>query len=374
MKLNSILTGLLTSASLFVFAQNTIVDTIVSNGIDRSYRLYVPAAYNGSTARPILFDFHGYGSNAQQQQLYSNFMPIADTANFLVVYPQGTSIGGQQYWNAGQGIGGANDLLFVSSLLDTIKAHYNIDENSVYSCGMSNGGFMSHSLACTFNDKIAAIASVTGTIFTPQYLSCVPNRAVPVMQIHGTADVVVPYVGQVGVESVETTINYWVGNNNCNTTPVFTNVPNTNLFDGCTAEHYVYNGGDNGSTCELYKIIGGAHSWPGAPFIIGVTNQDFNASLQMWLFFKKYKLNQLVGINEQNQENTISIYPNPSQSNIYIKTPEGVDANTQIVDINGKIVVEGKERQLSIDLIPAGVYSVLISTKNGRVAKRLVKL
>lgn len=374
MKLKSILTGLLASASLFVFAQTTIVDSIVSDGINRAYRLYVPAAYTGSTARPLIFNFHGYTSNAEQQQLYSNFMPIADTANFLVVYPQGTSIAGQPYWNAGQGGVPANDLLFVSSLLDTLKAHYNIDENSVYSCGMSNGGFMSHSLACTFNDKIAAIASVTGTIFTPQYTSCVPNRAVPVMQIHGTADPVVPYIGQVGVESVETTVNFWVDNNNCNTTPVVTNVPNTSLFDGCTAEHYVYNGGDNGSSCELYKIIGGAHTWPGAPITIGVTNQDFNASLQMWLFFKKYKLNQLVGVEEQGQENNISIYPNPSESVVYIKTPAGVDANTQIVDINGKIVVESKERQLSIDLLPAGVYSVLISTKNGRVAKRLVKL
>jgi polyhydroxybutyrate depolymerase len=371
MKLKSIFTGLLISASLFAFSQTTIIDSIVSDGINRSFRLYVPAAYTGSTARPLLFDFHGYTSNAQQQQFYSNFMPIADTANFLVVYPQGTSIGGQPYWNAGQG--GTNDLLFVSSLLDTLKAHYNIDDNSVYSCGMSNGGFMSHSLACTFNDKIAAIASVTGTIFTPQYTSCVPNRAVPVMQIHGTADAVVPYIGQVGVESVETAVNYWVTNNNCNTTPVFTNVPNTSILDACTAEHYVYNGGDNGSTCELYKIIGGGHTWPGALVSIGVTNQDFNASLKIWLFFKKYKLNQLVGIKEQNQENAISIYPNPSQSIIYIKTPEGVDANTQIVDINGKIVVESKERELFVEKLPAGVYSVLIITKTGRTAKRLVK-
>lgn len=373
MKLKSILTGLLTSASLFAFSQATIVDSIISDGIYRSYRVYVPAAYTGSTARPLVFDFHGYTSNAQEEQFYSNFMPIADTANFLVVYPQGTSIGGQPYWNAGQGGVPANDLLFVSSLLDTIKAHYNIDDNSVYSCGMSNGGFMSHSLACELNDKIAAIASVTGTIFTPQYLSCVPNRAVPVMQIHGTADAVVPYIGQVGVESVETAVNYWVENNNCNTTPVFTNVPNTNLLDGCTAEHYVYTGGDNNTSCELYKVIGGGHTWPGALFTIGVTNQDFNASLKIWLFFKKYKLNQLVGLNEEVQENNVSIYPNPSKSIIYIKTPEGVDTNTKIVDINGKIVAESKERQLGIDLLPAGVYSVLISTKNGRIAKRLVK-
>lgn len=371
MKLKHILTGLLTSASLFVFSQATIVDSIVSNGIYRSYRVYVPAAYTGSTARPLVFDLHGYTSNAQEQQFYSNFMPIADTANFLVVYPQGTSIGGQPYWNAGQG--GASDLLFISDLIDTLKNNYNVDENSVYSCGMSNGGFMSHSLACELNDKIAAIASVTGSMFTQQYQSCVPNRAVPIMQISGTADAVVPYIGQVGVEHIDTVVKYWVENNNCNPSAQFTNVPNTNMLDGCTAEHYVYSGGDNGSTCELYKIVGGGHTWPGALFNVGVTNQDFNASLKIWLFFKKYKLNQLVGIKEEVEENNISIYPNPSKSLIYIKTPEGVEVNTKIVDINGKIVVESKGHQITIDLLPAGVYSVLISTKNGRVAKRLVK-
>ena len=97
-------------------------------------------------------------------------------------------------------------------------------------------------------------------------------------------------------------------------------------------------------------------------------------NFEIWLFFKKYKLNQLVGIKEEAQENNISIYPNPSKSIVYIKTPEGVNVNTQIVDIKGKIVVESKEHQLSIDLLPAGVYSVLISTKSGRVAKRLIKL
>lgn len=372
MNIKSILTGLLTSASLFAFSQTTIIDSIVSDGIYRSYRIYVPAAYTGASARPLIFDFHGYTSNAQQEQLYSNFMPIADTANFLVVYPQGTSIGGQPYWNAGQG--GANDLLFVSSLLDTLKNHYNIDDNSVYSCGMSNGGFMSHSLACTFNDKIAAIASVTGTMFTQQYQSCVPNRAVPIMQISGTADATVPYIGQVGVEPVETVVNYWVENNNCNQSAQFTNVPNTNMLDGCTAEHYVYAGGDNGSSCELYKIIGGGHTWPGALFTIGVTNQDFNASLQIWLFFKKYKLNQLVGIKENSQANQIFIYPNPSKSTICIKGVESNNVNIKIADINGKIMLESKECQLSIDMLPAGVYSVFITTKTGSTTKRLVKL
>jgi polyhydroxybutyrate depolymerase len=61
---------------------------------------------------------------------------------------------------------------------------------------MSNGGYMSHTLACELSNRITAIASVTGSIFNTQYGSnCHPMRPVPVMQIHGTNDPTVPYIG-----------------------------------------------------------------------------------------------------------------------------------------------------------------------------------
>lgn len=371
-KIKLILTGLFLQTSLFVFAQTTVVDSIISNGIHRSYRIYIPASYNGNTAFPLVFDLHGYTSNASQQQLYSNFMPIADTANFLVVYPQGTSLGGQPYWNAGQG--GASDIQFISELIDTLKNNYTIDANSIYSCGMSNGGYMSYTLACTLNDKIVAVASVTGSMFTTQYNTCNPNRAVPTMQISGTADATVPYMGGTGTMHIDSVVKYWVENNNCNASAQFTNVPNTNLFDGCTAEHYVYSGGDNGSSCELYKINGGGHTWPGSPFTVGVTNQDFNASLKIWLFFKKYKRNQFVGINETVNTTTINIYPNPSTSVLNIEALDNTTTTAIIYDLNGKKLVETTNKQIDVSQFPQGVYSVVLISGNYRTLKKMVKL
>ena len=55
-----------------------------------------------------------------------------------------------------------------------------------------------------------------------------------------------------------------------------------------------YNGGDNGTTVEHYKIIGGGHSWPG----LGSGNMDIHASKEIWKFFNKYDLNG--SINNQN--------------------------------------------------------------------------
>jgi glycosyltransferase involved in cell wall biosynthesis len=52
-------------------------------------------------------------------------------------------------------------------------------------------------------------------------------------------------------------VSYWVQFNHCSLSPIFTNVPNISTSDNCTAEHYVYSGGDAGSSVELYKVISG---------------------------------------------------------------------------------------------------------------------
>ncbi|MES2139248.1 MAG: T9SS type A sorting domain-containing protein [Bacteroidota bacterium] len=371
-KIKTILTGLLISTSLFLSAQTTIVGNIMSGGINRSYRLYIPAAYTGTVPRPLVLDFHGYTSNAANEQLYSNFMPIADTANFLILYPEGTSLNGQPYWNAGISNTGVNDVQFISDLIGTIKNNYAVDPNSVYSCGMSNGGYMSHTLASTLGNKIAAIASVTGSMFYSQLYSSTTSRAVPVMQISGTGDATVPYAGNTNSLPIDTLVKYWASINNCNPTPVFTAVPDVNTGDGCTAEHYVFSGGTSGATVELYKIIGGGHAWPGSPYIIGVTNLDFNASLQIWLFFRKYKLNQFVGINELVSADNSRIYPNPCTNVVYI---DGENIGTiMIMDLNGKVVMETNKKQIDVSSLAKGVYSVVIVSENYRSVKKLVKL
>ncbi len=59
-------------------------------GVARTYEFYVPKAYDGTAAVPVLFDFHGYGSNAIEQVIYSNFQPLAEANDFLIVAPDGS--------------------------------------------------------------------------------------------------------------------------------------------------------------------------------------------------------------------------------------------------------------------------------------------
>lgn len=371
-KTKNILTGLLISTSLFISAQTTIVNSIVSGGISRSYRLYIPAAYTGNTSRPLVIDFHGYTSNASNEQLYTNFMPIADTANFLILYPEGTTLNGVPYWNAGISNTEVNDVQFISELIGTLKNNYAIDANSIYACGMSNGGFMSHTLACVLNNKIAAIASVTGSMFYSQYSNCSPNRPVPVMQISGTADATVPYAGNTTMLPIDTLVKHWVVKNNCNLSPQIDTLPDINTGDGCTAIHYVYGGGTAGATCELYKIIGGGHSWPGSPYIVGTTNLDFSASLQIWRFFRKYKLNQFMAISELSSTDNVNIYPNPCTNLLSI---DGGQIETIVIkDLNGRVVMETNKKEIDVSSLAKGIYSVVLISGNYRSVKKLVKL
>jgi polyhydroxybutyrate depolymerase len=360
----------------YIVAQNstTIIDSILSGNLQRTYRLYVPKNYDPLKSSALIIDMHGYSSNATQEQAYSNFMPIADTANFFVVYPNGTVYSGMQFWNAGLSTSLVNDVAFISDLIDHIRSQFSIDANSVYACGMSNGGFMSHTLACSLSNKIAAIASVTGSMFATQYGTCVPNRVVPVMQIHGTADNTVPYTGNSSMIAIDTLMKYWVKNDKCNILPEITNVPNINLADSCTAIHYLYKGGELGATCELYKIVGGGHSWPGSLFKIAVTNQDFNASEKIWLFFRKYRLDKLAGLSEEKPVAKVNMYPNPCIDYLNVEYENAVSIS--IVDITGKEIIHTtNQKQINVSALAKGIYSVVvISRDKQQVVKKLVKL
>lgn len=368
--------SLLLLAGFFVSAQTgvTVVDSINSSSIYRTYRLYKPLSYTGSQAYPLVINMHGYTSNALQQQYYGNFMPIADTAKFLIVHPQGTKDpSNQPYWNAGISPTGANDLLFISQLIDSLKAIYNIDPNAIYSTGLSNGSFMSNYLACNLSNKIAAIGGVAGTMFTTFNFTCNPGRPVPVMHIHGTADGTVPYAGNAQEIAVDTLMKLWRIKNNTAAVPTTTAVPNISTTDGCTADRFLWSGGTLGATNELYRVNGGAHTWPGATTIIGVTNQDFSASVEIWRFFRKYKLNMFIsGMQENNLSERITIYPNPTSDLITVDSSE--ELTMSLSDITGKnLIKETDQRTISLIGLEQGIYFLTLSSNEKTVTKKIIK-
>ena len=280
-----------------IFGQQTIPDSIFINGTYRHFIIYIPDIYDSVEPTPLVFNLHGRTSNAASQMWYGDFRDIADTANFIIVHPQGLlDFTGVTHWNLGQST--VDDIGFLDSLYYQLVSIYNINLDQVYSTGMSNGGYMSYYLACEMSDKIAAIASVTGAMSSYTQLICNPTHPTPIMEIHGTADAVVLF------NDIVNGLEYWRDYNNCNLIADTTIIQDLNLGDLSTVEHIVYNNGDNGVTTELFKVINGGHTWPGSIFSNGVTNYDINASIEIWKFFSRYDINGLINtptfIGDQN--------------------------------------------------------------------------
>lgn len=374
--------SILALCSLFLvsvgFAQTTLSGIIKHNGIVRTYRIYIPAVYNPATQVPLLFNLHGYGSNNVEQEFYADFRPIADTAGFIIVHPNGTLDGqNNRFWNA-FGASTVDDIGFLSALIDSVSEGYSIDPNRIYSTGMSNGGFMSYELACALSNRIAAIASVTGSMTYVQLNLCNAMHPIPVMEVHGTADGTVPYTGSLLFIPIDTLVDYWARFNNCTLIPTITRIPDIKSTDGCTAEHYVYDNGDLDSKVELYKIIGGGHTWPGAPVTIGVTNMDFSASTEIWRFLSRYDLIGLTttraGIGIAHVP-AFNVYPNPSNDKFIISFADFSERTISIANYSGRVIQRytsyTDNEVLNIDA--KGIYFITVTSGMQTLTKKVIK-
>jgi len=359
-----------------VAAQTTINGSFIYGGVERTYRLYIPAIYNPTQAVPLLFNLHGYGSNNIEQELYGDFRPVADTAGFIIAHPNGTlDFTGTRHWNT-FGTSTVDDLGFLSALIDTISASYNIDHNRVYSTGMSNGGFMSYDLACFLSERITAIASVTGSMIWSRLNACDPQHPTPVMQIHGTADATVPYNGNAFFVPVDTLVKYWVNFNNCLPNPQIIQVPDIDPTDGCTAEQHIFANGDNETTVELFKVLGGGHSWPGAPININITNMDFSASVEIWRFFSQYSLDGLTtgNIGKEMASQRFEVFPNPSSGKIQLRFDDDLPKSITIINGLGRVIEEETvfSNEAAFHLHEKGVYMITIHQNNSRIFSKKV--
>ncbi|RME45375.1 MAG: hydrolase [Deltaproteobacteria bacterium] len=244
------------------------VRTITSGGLERTFRLYVPTIYDPSKGHALVFDMHGFGGNMDQQAEATGYEEKAEVRGFIVVHPQGVD----DSWNGGSCCGTAaeqniDDVGFISDMIDAISAEYCIDPRYVFATGMSNGGFMSHRLGCELADRIAAIGPNSGIIGIE---NCSPARNVPVLQSHGTRDVIVPY--EEGVASAEA----WAEHNGCGEKAV------VEEFRDAVCEEYA--DCNEGASVRLCSFSGG-HTWP-----VSDSPNAYDATDATWAFFKDHPM------------------------------------------------------------------------------------
>ena len=351
--------SIITLIAVFIFVYSFGQEfNLVHDGLTRTYRLHTPVGYNADSLYPLVINMHGLGSNALEQEFYTAFNDVSDSAGFIVAYPNGIN----ETWNV-SGSTGTDDVGFISALIDTVNFIYGLDIDRVYATGMSMGGFMSYRLACELSDRIAAIASVTGL---QAFYPCNPDRPLPVVQFHGTADPIVPYAG------VPATISNWVDHNVCPPTPVITDLPDIDTTDNSTVTVSYYGLCDESTEVILYTIVNGEHTWPGSSFIIGVTNQDIKASYEIWDFFNKFTLQGSTGVDQDLEKKRVSylFYPNPVHNMATVELVVELigQFDFRLFDITGKLVLERmnlSDSRFLIDcsLIPQGLYIALLSNE-----------
>lgn len=286
--------ALLSTVSVLAAWADDSFNTIEVKGIRREYLLHVPPGYAKGHALPLVLVLHGGGGEPKGTARNTRMTELADREGFLVVYPAGMD----RHWNDGRVEVGAtaDDVGFLSAVIDHVAARYDLDRNRVFATGISNGAFMSARLACELSDRVRAVGLVAGTISGALQATCRPKRPVAVVMLSGTEDPMVPYGGgsvrgnRGKISGAEATAAFWAKANGCAAGTERRELAVHDSSDPTRVTLAQYERCPAGAQVQLYIIRGGGHTWPGGrPYLpaimVGKVSRQIDADEVMWKFF-----------------------------------------------------------------------------------------
>lgn len=382
--------------------------SIVSDGVNRNFNAYFPTDTSNQT--PMIILMHGLGGSAQDMEgLKDHFLD----KSMVTLFPQAyfyenlPIFGSTTIWNAAGTPEFLSDVSFIESAIDYMVANYSfIDSDRIYASGMSNGGFMAYRLACDSANKIAAFASVTGHMWLIDDESdCIDqNRKVPIMQIHGTLDEVVPYYeggnsvwgdwNQIDMlfdgETIfiDNAITFWTDYNSLYDQTIDTLMYSNNNLNSIK---YTYLNNEVGTQFVHIKVDGGYHNW----FESENGNWGFDSHEEIYNFFLQYDLNGFLEVDQdvrlENKAYTIlKNYPNPFNPYTTINYNLISDGHLKIdiYDLMGNVInelvnenqkaghktVEWDSRNFKGELVSAGVYFCLMKSEKFNKTIKMVLL
>lgn len=230
---------------------------LTSGGVVREFQVAVPEGLDPGRPTPVVFSFHGSGSNMREQVVYSQLPERGTARGYVVVTPDGT--GTPRGW----ALGGGTDDAFVGDVIAWLGQGMCVDQDRVFTAGISNGSAYAALSACREPYRWAAIGLVAAEVPPTR---CPAEVRPTVVAFHGTADPVVPYGGgTVNAEgaqglpapAAEPAVAAWAAHDGCSPAPTERHLAGDVValdWSGCPG----------GTTVTLHRIEGGGHTWPGA--------------------------------------------------------------------------------------------------------------
>ena len=284
----------------------------------RSYVVYEPSLAPNPDGYPLVIGLHGTGSDAYGMMGTAALVAKANQEQFIVACPNALNINLFTYFNAGGGYEelthGINDLGFITAVIDSMIANYNIDTTRIYALGHSNGSMMAYRLAAELSYRIAAIGANAGPMLLD---TCNPEYPVPIIHFHGLSDPLCPYEGTgdsiLVYPPVDTTVSIWCKINGCSEKydTIFSN------DSGIVGKKWTSVSGE--SDIILYTIPNMPHKWSRE------SNYGIQTTDVMWDFLKLQSRNieTISGVvNKYAKDENLRLYqnyPNPFSISTLIK-------------------------------------------------------
>jgi poly(hydroxyalkanoate) depolymerase family esterase len=320
-------------------------------GVDRQTILYAPSGLGANP--PLVYVIHGFNMSGQQEVQLTQMNKVADTAKFVVVYPNALkNASNQQSWD----MTGPNDYGYLLSLIDTVDGRYHIDRKRVYVSGFSMGGFLSFNIGCRYADVIAAIAPVSGTLNQ----ECTLKRPLPTIFTFGTNE-------GFDVSTFVQTGEKWVQLNGCSPTPkVIRPYPPGNPNSVVT--RLEYSGCNAGVEVVIDTVKGGPHEWPMN------TQTKVNNSVEVWNFFKKFSLPSATPVRRIDGATAGKSLSAAYANGIVSLRGMEVPASIRIMDIRGRVVSAGTAHngRFGFASRSSGVYQMLAEAEGKAFRFRFV--
>ena len=268
-------------------APGRYVETLKVGNLTRRFVLRVPKSYTGDKVAVVMV-LHGWTASAEAAEAYTRMAEKGEKEGFVTVFPDG--VGNPKGWNAGfidlTSMGGPDDLGFLGAVLDRMEGELNVDRDREYVVGHSNGAFMANFLGAKVGGRLAAIASMAGTVgLRPGFEIPAPASPLNVMLLHGKADMMVGYAPTSSAllhnEGAVASARFWAKADGCDPTPKTTQ-------DGkVTIDRY--QGGRDGTEVELVSVDGAPHDWWGGLGLNGpVPTYGAPVADLVWEFFKAH--------------------------------------------------------------------------------------